>query len=87
VVSEALTNAIRHSQASSISVSVWRDGDRLQATIADDGVGGAAPVLGSGLIGLGDRVDALGGHLVLESQPGRGTTISIELPLTAPTTA
>jgi signal transduction histidine kinase len=87
VVSEALTNAIRHSQASSISVSVWRDGDRLQATIADDGVGGAAPVLGSGLIGLGDRVDALGGHLVLESPPGRGTTISIELPLTAPTTA
>src|SRR5262249_16893083 len=62
-VSEALTNAVRHSQASSISVRVRSDGERLQATIADDGVGGAEPSVGSGLIGLVDRVDALGGRI------------------------
>ena len=85
IVSEALTNAIRHSQASLISVSIAPDPDgaspSLRATIADDGVGGAAPVEGSGLIGLVDRVDALGGRLVLESTQGAGTRISIVLPL------
>ncbi|MDP9344221.1 MAG: hypothetical protein M3P44_00585 [Actinomycetota bacterium] len=87
VVSEALTNSAKHSQASSISVTVGSDGERLRATIADDGVGGAAPGLGSGLIGLADRVDALGGRLDLNSHPGRGTTISIELPIRAAATA
>jgi signal transduction histidine kinase len=87
VVSEAVTNAVKHSRASSISVTVGSDDERLQATIADDGVGGAEPGVGSGLVGLSDRVDALDGRLVLDSAPGRGTTISIELPLTAPVTA
>ena len=96
VAAEAVTNAIRHSQASAISVrietdhggspyGVGLDGRRgvvnLQATIADDGVGGAELAEGSGLMGLVDRIDALGGRLVLDSPPGGGTRISIALPL------
>jgi GAF domain-containing protein len=85
VVSEALTNAVKHAQASYLTVSVAADDSHLRATIADDGVGGADPGAGagSGLIGLADRVNALGGRFTLESPPGRGTTISIELPLVA----
>jgi signal transduction histidine kinase len=56
----------------------------LRATIADDGVGGAVPGGGSGLIGLKDRVEAVGGRTILESPPGRGTMISIELPIAPP---
>jgi signal transduction histidine kinase len=81
VVSEALTNAARHSQASEISVTVSIDGAVLRATIEDDGVGGAEATPGSGLIGLVDRVEALGGRFTLESPAGHGTRISIELPL------
>ncbi|MDP9262298.1 MAG: GAF domain-containing sensor histidine kinase, partial [Actinomycetota bacterium] len=85
VVSEALTNAVKHSQASLISVSVTTDSEHLHATIADDGVGGAEPSIGSGLIGLSDRVDAHGGRFALDSPAGRGTRISIELPIVTPT--
>jgi signal transduction histidine kinase len=81
VVSEAFANAIKHSGASRLSVEVARTGTMLRATIADDGVGGAAPGRGSGLIGLKDRVDAVGGRTILDSPPGRGTMISIELPV------
>ena len=81
VVSEALANATKHSQASKVSVSVSRDDDGMHATIADDGIGGAAIPGSSGLIGLVDRIEALGGSLTLDSPPGEGTTISIELPL------
>lgn len=84
VVSEALANAAKHSQASGVSVTVVSD-EAVRATICDDGVGGAALGHGSGLIGLVDRVEALGGRFTLESPAGRGTTISIELPLNAPT--
>ena len=84
IVSEALTNAVKHSQASSISVTVGSDGERLRATIVDDGVGGAETGLGSGLIGLADRADALGGRVDLDSPPGRGTRISIEFSSEAP---
>jgi signal transduction histidine kinase len=59
-------------------------GTVLRTTIADDGVGGAHAAGGSGLIGLIDRVEALGGRLALDSPPGRGTAISIELPLERP---
>jgi GAF domain-containing protein len=79
VVSEAVTNAIKHSQAEEISVAISNDG-RLRASIADDGVGGADPSGGSGLTGLLDRVDALGGRFTLESPPGGGTRMSVELP-------
>jgi signal transduction histidine kinase len=81
VVSEALANAIKHSGASRVSVAVAQTGTTLKATIADDGVGGAAPGGGSGLVGLKDRVEAVGGRRILDSPPGHGTTISIELPI------
>jgi signal transduction histidine kinase len=80
VVSEALANAAKHSQASEVSVTVVSDVAGVRATVADDGVGGAALGRSSGLIGLVDRVEALGGRFALESPVGRGTTISIELP-------
>jgi GAF domain-containing protein len=80
VVSEALTNAIKHSHASEISIRI-RKGETLEASIVDDGVGDANPRGGSGLTGLLDRVDALGGHLALESPPRGGTRLSIELPV------
>jgi signal transduction histidine kinase len=84
VISEALANAAKHSQASEISVTVVSDG-AVRATVADNGVGGAALDSGSGLIGLVDRVEALGGRFALDSPVGRGTTISIELPPGSPT--
>jgi signal transduction histidine kinase len=83
VVSEALANAAKYSQASEVSVTVVPGHAEVRATVADDGVGGAALARGSGLIGLIDRVEALGGRFALESPVGRGTTISIELPLAA----
>jgi signal transduction histidine kinase len=84
VVSEPFANAIKHSGASRLSVAVARTGTTLRATIADDGVGGAVPGGGSGLIGLKDRVEAVGGRAIFDSPPGRGTTISIELPIAPP---
>jgi signal transduction histidine kinase len=86
VASEALANAIKHSHASAITVTVSSDAARgtLHAAIADDGVGGAEPAEGSGLIGLVDRVDAFGGRFVLKSPPGGGKRITVELPLEPP---
>jgi PAS domain S-box-containing protein len=81
VVSEALTNAAKHAYASNCSVTVASSGDLLRATIRDDGVGGAEASAGSGLIGLIDRVEALGGRFTLDSPRGHGTSIGIELPL------
>jgi PAS domain S-box-containing protein len=83
VISEALTNAAKHSQASEISVELATSVDGIRARIEDDGIGGAEASAGSGLVGLIDRVEALGGRFALDSPPGHGTTISIELPLTA----
>jgi PAS domain S-box-containing protein len=83
VVSEALTNAAKHSGASEIRVSVTADQTALEATIHDDGLGGADATAGSGLVGLIDRVEALGGRFALRSPMNEGTTISVELPLTA----
>src|SRR5262249_46087220 len=84
VVSEAITNPIKHSEASRTSVIVADDALDLRASVADDGVGGAELGTGSGLIGLHDRVEALGGRVVLESPVGAGTTISVALPIGAP---
>lgn len=81
VVSETLANAIKHANASLVNVIVETSGDRLLAAVTDDGVGGAVTNRGSGLVGLIDRVEALGGHLSLESAAGRGTLVAVELPL------
>ena len=81
VVAEALTNAAKHAHASFVTVEAEvKDGD-LRVSVQDDGVGGANPAHGSGLIGLTDRVEALGGRLTLHSPPDGGTTLSVELPL------
>jgi signal transduction histidine kinase len=80
VVSEALTNAAKHAQASVVSVDVTSRDSILQLAIRDDGVGGADPGRGSGLLGLSDRIETLGGTLQLISPAGEGTTLLIEIP-------
>ncbi|MEV8511374.1 ATP-binding protein [Dactylosporangium sp. NPDC051484] len=84
-VSEALANAAKHSQAEAVTVSVASDAAGVRVTVADDGVGGAALERGSGLIGLVDRVEALGGRLTLDSPAGGGTRTRLELPLDSQT--
>ena len=78
--SEALTNAAKHSHGSEIRVAASHDGRSLTLEIADDGIGGATATGGSGLRGLADRVEALGGRFTLSSPPGRGTTLRAEIP-------
>ena len=81
VVSEALTNAAKHSDATVVAVDVAvRDGV-LCVRPCDDGVGGADEAKGSGIVGLRDRVEALGGTMVLSSPRREGTTLTVELPL------
>ncbi len=80
-VAEALTNAAKHAHASLVRVDAEViDGD-LRVSVQDDGVGGANPALGSGLVGLADRVEALGGTLTLHSPPSGGTKLHIALPV------
>jgi signal transduction histidine kinase len=80
VVSEALTNAAKHSQAAEVRVAASCSGGTLMVEVADDGVGGAGNGKGSGLRGLADRVEALDGRLTVSSPPGRGTTLRAEFP-------
>jgi signal transduction histidine kinase len=79
VVAEALTNAVKHSAATRLTVELTRDGDLLVVQVADDGVGGA-DMSGSGLTGLRKRVEALDGALRLASPPGGPTLLHAELP-------
>ncbi|MEU7872905.1 AAA family ATPase [Dactylosporangium sp. NPDC049140] len=83
VVAEALTNAAKHAQATAVTVTVEASpADAvLRVTVRDDGVGGADLARGTGLVGLKDRVEALGGHLVLHSPRGAGTDLCVGLPL------
>jgi signal transduction histidine kinase len=83
VVAESLTNAVKHADASELHVRMTTDNGELRVEIADDGCGGADPQTstGTGLRGLADRVEALGGRLALESPPGAGTTIRAVLPI------
>jgi signal transduction histidine kinase len=81
VVSEALTNATKHAQASVVRVAVNQRSDSLHVSIRDDGAGGADPARGSGLTGLRDRAEALGGSLEVSSPPGAGTLMVARLPL------
>jgi signal transduction histidine kinase len=79
VCAEALTNVAKHARASHASIELREEGAYALATIEDDGVGGASPGQGSGLRGLADRVEALGGRLRLESPPGGGTRVVAEI--------
>ena len=80
VASEALTNAAKHAQASVIDIRADGSDGALTLWIHDDGIGGADPSRGSGIIGLKDRVEALGGTISLLSPPGHGTTLHVRLP-------
>jgi signal transduction histidine kinase len=82
VVSEALTNAAKHARASVVNVDARAGDGRLHLVVRDDGVGGATVAHGSGLIGLSDRVQALGGTISVRSPAGEGTTLEIDLPAT-----
>ncbi len=82
VVSEALTNAAKYASASVIQVSAEAAGHVLHLSVRDDGAGGADPGRGTGLVGLNDRVESLGGTLTILSPPGAGTTLHAKLPLT-----
>jgi signal transduction histidine kinase len=82
VVSEVITNAVKHAHASVVRVAVEQLHGTLRLSIRDDGVGGADPARGSGLIGLGDRVEAMGGTILVESPIGAGTAVVVSLPLT-----
>ena len=80
VASEALANAAKHSHASEVRLVASQEDGVVVLEIADDGIGGAASSGGSGLSGLADRVEALGGRLTVSSPPGRGTTLRAEIP-------
>jgi signal transduction histidine kinase len=80
VISEALTNAAKHSQASEVSVAANCSGGVLTVEVSDDGVGGVGNGTGSGLRGLADRVEALDGRLSVCTPPGQGTTLRAEFP-------
>jgi signal transduction histidine kinase len=81
VVAEALTNAAKHAQASVVEVCAQATGTDLRLVIRDDGIGGAARGKGSGLTGLVDRVEALGGNMTIQSQPGSGTSLLVNIPI------
>ena len=83
IVSEALTNTAKHAHATEVHVVVEARDGVLELSIRDDGCGGADPRRGSGLIGLTDRIDALGGTIELVSPVGQGTTLLITLPIEA----
>lgn len=83
VVSEMLANAEKHARASVVEVSVETADGMLRVPVRDDGIGGAGPVRGSGLLGLKDRIEALGGTFSVHSPLGRGTTVICEVPVTA----
>ncbi|HWE12690.1 MAG TPA: GAF domain-containing protein [Solirubrobacteraceae bacterium] len=81
VVFEALTNAVKHAHASVVHVDLDADDTIMRLTIHDDGVGGADPGKGAGLVGLSDRIEALGGTVEVASPTGGGTTLLIEVPV------
>ncbi|MDT5079418.1 MAG: hypothetical protein QOJ80_4055 [Mycobacterium sp.] len=81
VVSEALTNTAKHAHAEKVTATAHVQNAHLHITVEDDGVGGADPHKGSGLVGLVDRVEALGGRVQVTSPTGHGTSLHVELPL------
>jgi signal transduction histidine kinase len=81
VASEALANVAKHANATSVRITARADREHLHLEIRDDGIGGATTAHGSGLIGLTDRVETVGGTLSMSSQPGEGTRLIVQLPL------
>jgi signal transduction histidine kinase len=81
IVAEALTNIVKHADATRANVRISMERGMLRVEVRDDGIGGADPH-SHGLVGMSDRVAALGGRLELESQPGTGTTVVVTLPIT-----
>jgi signal transduction histidine kinase len=81
VTAEALTNVAKYAQADECVVNLTVEDGRLRIEIRDDGVGGADPSRGTGLLGLRDRVDALDGSLEVDSPPDEGTAVIVELPI------
>jgi signal transduction histidine kinase len=81
VCSEALANIAKYASAARVAVEVTAGDGVLRVEVADDGVGGADPARGTGLRGLADRIEALGGTLTVESPPGEGTRLVAEIPL------
>jgi signal transduction histidine kinase len=81
VCSEALANVAKHSEASHVAIELEDERGEVIVSVADDGVGGANPGLGSGLRGLADRVEALGGSLSVRSPAGEGTRVTARIPL------
>ena len=80
VVAESITNAVKHAEASGIDVRLDRVPAGLRIEIADDGRGGADPTAGTGLRGLSDRVEALGGRFAVPTGPAAATVVAVELP-------
>jgi signal transduction histidine kinase len=80
-VSEALANAAKHARASAVHVELDTPDRGVRLAIRDDGIGGADPARGSGLTGLRDRIEAVGGTLEVTSPAGRGTTLLIQIPV------
>jgi len=87
VVSEAMANVVKHAHAETAAVAARLEGGALRVQVRDDGTGGADPSRGSGLIGLRDRVAALGGTLTVRSESGAGTVLTAEIPVSAPAPA
>jgi len=81
VVAEALTNAAKHARASEVIVQASTDAEYLHLVIRDNGVGGADAGKGSGLVGLRDRIEALGGKIDMASPEGKGTALLVKIPL------
>jgi GAF domain-containing protein len=81
VVSEALANVAKHANAAAVNIAADAAEGILQLTVSDDGAGGADPASGSGLVGLKDRVEAIGGTMTVQSRPGEGTRLAAELPV------
>ncbi len=83
VVSEALVNAAKDANPSAVQVAVEASDGVLRLSVTDDGACGAHPCRGTGLLGLRDRVEAIGGTLTVQSRPGEGTRLAAELPIGA----
>jgi signal transduction histidine kinase len=80
VCAESLTNIVKHAEASRVHIGITAEDGWLTVVVADDGIGGADPSRSSGLRGLADRVEALGGSLAVKSPRGGGTRVTAELP-------